>query len=104
MVPARAAVPLRVPRQYVYDFYHTCDADSGARMKKKLTITVDDELVPRAKRYARSRGVSLSSLIEASLRELAAEDTPSFASRWKGRFEAAGRDDDRYRALARKHL
>ena len=73
-------------------------------MKKKLTITVDDELLPRAKRYARSRGVSLSSLIEASLRELAAEDTPSFASRWKGRFEAAGRNDDRYRALARKHL
>ena len=102
--PARAAVPLRVSRQYVYDFYHTCDADSGARMKKKLTITVDDELLPRAKRYARSRGVSLSSLIEASLREIAAEDTPSFASRWKGRFEAAGRDDDRYRALARKHL
>ncbi len=36
-------------------------------MKKKLTITVDAELLPRAKRYARSQGVSLSSLIEESL-------------------------------------
>ena len=73
-------------------------------MKKKLTITVDDEVLPRAKRYARARGVSLSSLIEASLREIAAEDTPSFASRWRGRFEAGGRNDERYRALARKYL
>ena len=73
-------------------------------MKRKLTITVDDELLPRAKQYARSRGVSLSSLVEASLRELATEGTPSFASRWKGRFEAAPRDDGRYEALARKHL
>ena len=73
-------------------------------MKKKLTITVDEDLLPRAKGYARSRGVSLSSLIEASLREIATGDTPSFASRWRGRFEAARRDDDRYRELARKHL
>ena len=35
-------------------------------MKQKLTITVDAELLPLAKRYARSRGVSLSSLIEQS--------------------------------------
>lgn len=73
-------------------------------MKRKLTITVDGELVPRAKQYARSRGVSLSSLIEASLRQIAAEDTPSFASRWRGRFEPARRHDARYEALARKYL
>ena len=73
-------------------------------MKRKLTITVDGELLPRAKRYARARGVSLSSLIEASLRKLAAEDTPSFASRWRGRFVAARRKDGRYEALSRKHF
>ena len=73
-------------------------------MKRKLTITVDGELLPRAKQYARSRGVSLSSLIEALLREIAAEGTPSFASRWRGRFEAARRKDGRYEALARKYL
>ncbi len=73
-------------------------------MKRKLTITVDGDLLPRAKRYARSRGVSLSSLIEASLREIVVEATPSFASRWRGRFEAARRDDGRYESLARKYL
>ena len=71
-----------------------------ATMKRKLTITVDDEL----KQHAHSRGVSLSSLIEASLREIAGEDSPSFATRWRGRFEAARRDDARYEALARKYL
>ena len=39
-------------------------------MKQKLTVTVDAELIPAAKRYARSRGVSLSSLVEQSLREM----------------------------------
>ena len=76
-----------------------------AEMKQKLTITVDAELLPVAKRYARARGVSLSSLIERSLRELAGEDAPSFSSRWRGKFRAAEREDDpRYAALAEKYL
>ena len=73
-------------------------------MKKKLTITVDAQLLPKAKRYARSRGVSLSSLIEEALREIAEEEAPSFVDRWRGRFEPAGKDDDRFRALAEKYL
>jgi post-segregation antitoxin (ccd killing protein) len=73
-------------------------------MKKKLTVTVDAELLPRAKRYARSRGVSLSSLIEEALREMAREEAPSFSDRWRGRFVPAGKDDDRFRALAEKYL
>ncbi len=73
-------------------------------MKQKLTITVDAELLPAAKRYARSRGVSLSSLIEQSLREIAGEHEPSFAARWRGKFRPAGREDDpRYNTLARKY-
>ena len=73
-------------------------------MKKKLTITVDAELLPIAKRYARSRGVSLSSLIEQSLREVAGGDRTTFSSRWRGRFRAAERDDPRYDVLAEKYL
>ena len=73
-------------------------------MKQKLTITVDSDLLPIAKQYARSRGVSLSSLIEQSLREIAGEPTPSFASRWRGWFRPAERDDPRYDALAKKYL
>ena len=73
-------------------------------MKQKLTITVDAELVPVAKRYARSRGVSLSSIIEQSLREVAGEHAPSFAARWRGKFRPAEREDARYHALAKKYL
>ena len=74
-------------------------------MKHKLTITVDAELLTVARRYARSRGVSLSSLVEQSLRTLAKGSTPSFASRWRGKFRAAEREGDpRYDALGRKYL
>ena len=73
-------------------------------MKQKLTITVEAELVPIAKRFARSQGVSLSSLIEQSLREVAGDRAPSFASRWRGKFDAAERDDPRYNTLAKKYL
>ena len=74
-------------------------------MKQKLTITVDADLLPMAKRYARSRGVSLSSLVEQSLREMAREDELSFTSRWRGKFRPAEREGDpRYDALARKYL
>ena len=75
------------------------------RPKLKLTITVDADLLPLAKRYARFRGVSLSSLIEQALREMAGEDTPSFSSRWRGKFRAAEREDDpRYDALSGRYL
>jgi hypothetical protein len=75
-------------------------------MKTKLTITIDRDLLPRAKRYARSKGVSLSELIEARLREVSGDDAgPSFASRWRGAFEAAEHGDDpRAEALTRKYL
>lgn len=73
-------------------------------MKTKLTITIDRDVLPKAKRYARARGVSLSSLIEGALRELSEPDRPSFALKWRGRFVPAERDDERYRALAEKYL
>ena len=74
-----------------------------AAMKQKLTITVDADLIPKAKRYARSRGVSLSAVIEQSLRHLVGEDALSFADRWRGQFRlAVNRDDPRYQALAKK--
>lgn len=73
-------------------------------MKRKLTITVDDALLNDAKRFARSRGLSLSALIETSLRETLANDAPTVAERWRGKFRATERDDPRYETLARKYL
>ena len=74
-------------------------------MKKKLTLTIDADLVPLAKSYAHSQGLSLSSLVERSLRELAELGAPSFTSKWRGQFKGAESEGDaRYNFLARKYL
>lgn len=75
-------------------------------MKKRLTISVDADVIALAKRCANSRGISLSSLIEQYIREStkAEGNTPSFASRWRGEFRAAERNAPRYDALAKKYL
>lgn len=73
-------------------------------MKAKLTVSVDERLVPEAKRYARRKGTSLSQVIEQALRVASAGDTPTFSTRWRGRFKAARRSGQRYRRLAKKYL
>lgn len=73
-------------------------------MKTKLTVTIDEELLPIAKDYARSRGVSLSQLIERALREMSEAGRPSFSERWRGKLRASNRRDQRYRRLAEKYL
>jgi hypothetical protein len=72
-------------------------------MKTKLTITIDEDLLPRAKNVARRRGVSLSSVIEESLRRLATEET-DFVSRWRGKFKEVETDDPRMTYLKEKYL
>ncbi|HEX7184876.1 MAG TPA: DUF6364 family protein [Thermoanaerobaculia bacterium] len=73
-------------------------------MKTKLTVTIDEELIPKAKRYARQRGISLSQLIETSLRSTTEGEETTFSQRWRGKFEPANRDDERYKALAKRYL
>lgn len=74
-------------------------------MKQKITVSFDAELIPKVRKHARARGVSLSSLVEQSLRELAGEQSTTFSFRWRGRFQAAEREDDpRYDRLAAKYL
>jgi hypothetical protein len=74
-------------------------------MKTKVTLTIDEHLVPAAKRVARGKGMSLSELVERSLRREVDEvaGVPSFASRWRGRFSLAEIDEDRYRYLNEKY-
>ncbi len=74
------------------------------RMKAKLTITVNRELLPAAKRYARARGVSLSSIVESTLRDLSKAPREPFSRRWRGKFKSTERKDERYAALAKKYL
>jgi len=73
-------------------------------VKTKLTITIDEDLIPVAKEHARSQRKSLSRVIESALRSLTAVESGSFAQRWRGRFRPAKRKDDRYKALAKKYL
>ncbi|MBP6976735.1 MAG: hypothetical protein KBB71_00275 [Lentimicrobiaceae bacterium] len=45
-------------------------------MKIKLTLTIDEELLPAAKVYAKKTGRSLSDLIENYLKSLVREPAP----------------------------
>ncbi|VGO22976.1 DUF6364 family protein [Pontiella sulfatireligans] len=73
-------------------------------MKTKLTVTMDDALIPKAKRYAQQHDRSLSSLIEESLRKLTSGQPESFSSQWKGKIEVAEKKDARFQQLAKKYL
>jgi post-segregation antitoxin (ccd killing protein) len=95
---AHRSYAVHFKRVYVYH------DQEEAGMKAKLTVTIDEELIPKAKEQARSQGVSLSDLIERALRGLTLEKRRSFSARWRGRFKAARRKDDRYKALAEKYL
>lgn len=72
-------------------------------MKATLTVIVDEELIPKAEQCARDRGLSLSELVETSLRNATAKSGETFSQRWRGTFQPAGRDDERYRTLAKRY-
>lgn len=73
----------------------------------KLTLSVDERVIERAKRYARARGTSVSGLVEQML-DLAASgsDQPDIAppvlNRLRGSLKGVDRADYR-RYLERKH-
>lgn len=73
-------------------------------MKTKLTLTIDKELVPRFKKYARRKGISVSKLVENSLRELTIDDSKPFTVKWKGKFKARKRTEPRYKKLEKRYL
>lgn len=51
-------------------------------MNKKLTISVDDSTIDRAKQYAKSKGQSLSELIENYLKLISRKtDSPKVSSK-----------------------
>ena len=74
-------------------------------MKKRLTLSIDPDVVAMAKRYAQSRGMSLSALVEQYLDKQTRLGEQSNASRWRGKFEPAEKHGDpRYDFLAKKYL
>jgi Ribbon-helix-helix protein, copG family. len=71
-------------------------------MRTKLTVTIDEDLLPRAKRHAKARGTSVSRLIEDALRA-ATGDEQDFVEKWRGRFTMTQRDETRFRYLKEKY-
>lgn len=71
-------------------------------MKSKLTVTMDELLIPQAKQHARRQGLSLSGWIEAALRrELKEEER--FSERWRGGLKRPRTMDARARSILDKH-
>ena len=75
-------------------------------MMSKLTLSIDETVVARAKHYAKQRGLSVSKLVEAYLAAVsgpphAGEDPPVLRS-LRGTLKKAGRGEYR-RHLVRKY-
>jgi hypothetical protein len=70
----------------------------------KLTLSVDERVVARAKRYAKRRGVSVSAMVEAYLASVAeapdqsAQDSPPILRSVRGMLKKPDRE------AYRKHL
>ena len=75
-------------------------------MKTKLTVTIDEKIVAKAKRYARTQGDSLSQIIENQLTNIISKKKPTFSNKWRGKFVIRERqgDDPRLNSLKKKYL
>lgn len=67
-------------------------------MKSRVTITLDPEVVRKAKAVARARRTNLSALVEELLRQTTehAAPRPRFSRKWAGKLElreSDGRDE-----------
>ena len=75
-------------------------------MKTKLTLTVEDEVVANVKRFAKRKGVSVSSLFEQwSFRMASTENRPPLGSRLRGQWTrgSSAEEDIRLDFLLDKH-
>ncbi len=60
--------------------------------------------LPQGERVEMARELLLSVGSPTAETAAAAEDGVTFSEKWRGKFEPAERDDERYRALAQKYL
>ena len=71
----------------------------------KEAIKVVAKLFATVAGYVRARRASLWSLLKWLVSAIKQRRSPSFSSRWRGKFRAAERKNDpRYDALAKKYL
>lgn len=67
---------------------HTYDSEPTLRMKTKLTLTIDPEVVARAKEEAQRRGTSVSDMVETYLAVVSKPDEPKKAVEISPRVQA----------------
>ncbi len=76
------------------------------RMKIRITLTLDPAVSHLAKQQAKTRGTSVSGLVEQLLRQEISQEPPDqvpFAVRWAGKAKMSGRSDQRTRRLRQKY-
>lgn len=82
-------------------------------MNTKLTLTMDDNVIRRAKQYARSKGRSLSDLVENYLNAITSDTAPEeevispIVKSLKGSFKASKKFSYKIeleKALAKKYM
>jgi hypothetical protein len=73
-------------------------------MKTKLNLTIDKELVPKSKSYARLHGKSVSQLVEDLLRKITRSEKELFTKRWRGKFSVSENKDPRFQKLKQRYL
>lgn len=72
-------------------------------MKSKLNLTIEKDLVPRFKCYARKRNKSVSQVVEEVLVLLTGADEPSFSDRWRGKFRLQRKTGPRFKLLKKRY-
>lgn len=72
-------------------------------MKAKLTITMDEELIPKAKRYAKQHGYSLSHLLEKSIQSIVCRPEQRISEKWQGRLSITDKKTTRFENLSKRY-
>ncbi len=73
-------------------------------MKTKLTISVEKNLIAKAKQTARGQNTSVSQIVEDHLKDLTSRKESSFSTRWRGYFKIRSDSSDRMNYLLSHHL
>ena len=68
-------------------------------MKTKLNLTIDEDLVPKTKAFARKKGMSVSELVEEYLKKITDQPSLSFSEKWCGKFTISEKKRPRFEKL-----
>jgi antitoxin component of RelBE/YafQ-DinJ toxin-antitoxin module len=74
-------------------------------MKKKINLTLDEAVVIKTKKFVRSKGISVSHLVESLLKQAINESKISFSKKWQGQLKLANpQKSPRYKKLRERYF